>query len=73
MEVFFLTDNRQLKDFFAEKIVLITIPLVNIYGAVSYAKSNRAQKSMIGIAAEGVSPLSVVDGVHAPDAVRCPQ
>ena len=27
MEVFFLTDNRQLKDFFAEKIVLKTIPL----------------------------------------------
>ena len=26
MEVFFLTDNRQLKDFFAEKIVLKTIP-----------------------------------------------
>ena len=24
MEVFFLTDNRQLKDFFAEKIVLTT-------------------------------------------------
>ena len=53
---------------------LLTMPkLVNIYGAVSYAKSNRAQKSMIGIAAEGVSPLSGADGVRAPDAARRPQ
>ena len=69
MEVFFLTDNRQLKDFFAEKIVLITIPLVNIYGAVPYLEGSRAQKSVMRVVAEGLS-LSVVDGVDASAAVH---
>ena len=55
------------------RYTVLTAPeLVNIYGAIPYSKGNRAQKSLIGIAAEEVS-LCVVDEVRVSDAVHCPQ
>lgn len=55
------------------RYTVLTVPeLVNIHGAVPYSKGNRAQKSLIGIASEGVS-LSVFDEAGAFDVAHHPQ